>query len=266
MSDHVFAGLEKLVSLVRMSVAAAALLSLASAPSAFPQAASTGKRDSAATGRLEIALSQLGGKAEIANLQDVQVTGTCTLAGSSEGLTTNFTWTVAGQEFRFEADGSNILVSGHGRAVHSEAGVNQSVPASSAVAQKPYFAPALLLLQALSDPQYSVESSEQSSDAESSVEIGRVGTPGVIQRWHFDPSSGLPAQVDYGSPSVTAPSIGRYVTVVFSQYKPFGGILFPTEISTLRGSSLERKCSVSEIRLNTHPADSTFDLSSDGGY
>ncbi|MGA9669746.1 MAG: hypothetical protein WBQ94_11080 [Terracidiphilus sp.] len=266
MFQHVFGGHDKLVSRVRISVAFSALLSLALSPSAFSQAASAGKREPAAMQLVETAISRLGGGGEITNLQDLSVTGTCTLAESPEGLTTNFTWIVSGREFRYEADGGNILVSGHGRSALSEAGVNQSVPASSAEAQKPYFAPALLLFQEFSDPQYSVESLEPSSNVENLVEIGRVGAPGVFQRWHFDPSSGLPTQVDYRSPSVTAPSIGRYVSIVVSKYKPFDGILFPTEISTLRGASLERKCAVSEIRLDTHPADSTFDLSLDGGY
>lgn len=263
------AGRGRLVQLVRVSVAASALLCLTASPSAFPQSTVAGSQDSAATGLLEVALSQLGGKATIAGLQDVQVTGICALSGSSPDQTTNFSWTASGQEFRYEANGDSILVSGHGRPTHSEAGASQSVPASFAEAQKAFFAPAFLLYRERNNPQSSILSPGQTIDGQNVVDIARSAGQTVLrqtwQRWYFDPSSSLPVRVEYWSPSVTTPQIGTQIALVLSSYKSFEGILFPTEITMLRGTSVLRKCSVSAVRINTNPADGLFDLSTDGG-
>lgn len=233
---------------------------------ALPQSPNQ-QRDPLALAIVGNAISRLGSTADISKIEDVQLSGTCAMP---EG-TADVTWTVSGWEFRYEANaqatGLTVLASGHGRPALSESGRIHSIPPLFADAQRPYFAPALILRAELNDPQYSIKST--SSPAASGVEIGKTEggaiSPTSLQRWYFDNTSGLPTRVEYWSPSVTAPAIGTYITLNLSDYQPFDNVLFPTAISTLRGTSTERLCSVGGISINTYPPSSSFDLPLDGG-
>lgn len=234
-------------------------------------------RDPQAIKAVNTAILALGGRGAIAAISDVTMEGSCATSQALSESSESFTWTTSGKEFRYESHnsslGEGVIASGHGRPASSENGTATSLSGYIAAARPPYHNPASLLLQESDDPQYGFHYLGQKQlDQGLAVEVQIMKASPVSQlkqteqRWYMDMSTGLPMQLEYLAPYESNPTLVRIVTVEFGTYGAQNGVVFPREIDITLNTSTKKHCKVTDVKTNTNPQASTFDLLSGGGF
>jgi hypothetical protein len=225
-------------------------------------------RDGGAIEIVQRAISSLGATNSLTAVQD------CVLSGVSESDSnpdsrTDFTWTVAGDEFRFDvkrAGGSGFFLSGHGRPANVFNGKLTAVNYHVAKANLPYFLPGLLLSRELSNPNFSVKylgpssvGGKQAKHVQLSDGSGKLEFLISPQDWYFDPSSGLPLRVEFRIP--TNENAADWIKGVydFSNFQPVTGMLIPFQILFSRERMLPHVITFNSVVFNTGISPSIFD-------
>jgi len=232
-------------------------------------AASGVARDQQAVQVISTAITVLGGSAAFASIQDVVTTGACqnTQAPTSTPPKSHFTWTIAGDEYRYETiigGTSDVLASGHGRPANSTAtGKKQLAVFQSRI---PYHLPGLVLYRELQDQRYTFRYMGQKQLARGMttwVETAVIGvqkpSPLTVQDWYFGPD-GLPVQVDYRLAAEGNIRHSLTISVAFSNYQSAMGTTQPGILATMYPGGKGGICTISRSTANTQPAPSIFDL------
>jgi hypothetical protein len=244
----------------------------------FAQSASLSS-DAQATSIAQQAIAQMGGQALWAKVADIGIEGSCASQNLNDTSvdSSQIHWVQAGNEFRYDATDSGqtaTYVSGHGHPARTD---GQNVVAWSRVAseaQKPYFAPGLLLFQELNSGQYVLEflgstTLPGSTQSVSHVRVMRLANRRSLhagtQDWYFDPLTSLPTSVQYGAPGESRSDSQAQVTMRFSGYTASQGIVMPQAFSVDILSVASSACTVTSTSVNTSPPSSNFDLPVTGG-
>jgi hypothetical protein len=235
--------------------------------------------DPQATAIVQQAIAQMGGQAVWGKVVDISIEGSCASQGLNDTSvdSSQIHWVQAGKEFRYDATNSGqtaTYVSGHGHPARTD---GQNIVAWSRVAseaQKPYFAPGLLLSQELNSGQYVLQflgstTLPGSTQSVSHVRVMRLGNRPFLhagtQDWYFDPLTSLPTSVQYGAPGESRSGSQAQVTMRFSGYTASQGIVMPQAFSVDVLSVASSACTVTSTSVNTSPPSSNFDLPVTGG-
>jgi hypothetical protein len=254
---------------IALFLSAAAIFAQNSKPTSDPQALAI----------VQQALALMGGQAAWTKVGEIGIEGSCTSlnsdgtpAGSSE-----IHWVQAGNEFRYDATDSGqttTFVSGHGNPAHTDGQHASAWSRAASEAQKPYFAPALILFQELSGGQYIFEflgstnmpaSTQTASHVRAVRRVGGQLLRRVTQDWYFDSLTGLPISVEYGLPGESRSDIQAQATMQFSGYTASQGIAMPQHFSIDIAAVASTTCTVTSTAINTSPPSANFDLPVTGG-
>jgi hypothetical protein len=202
-------------------------------------------RDTQAIAAIQTALGAMGGAGAIGVIQNAVVQGTSVATPDNGNGITNFTWTSAGNDFRYENDanaGSHVLVSNGGNPADQENDNWVTIPSSIARANLPFHIPALVLFNELSNQNYTLTfvgqttlngvAAVQVNTSDNSDFIGQLVTP---QQWYFDPKSGLPLRVVYRIPSFLDAQSYSTGTIDFASYRAVSGVLVPFQLTISEG-------------------------------
>lgn len=254
-----------------------ALLALIS-QSAFAQSPTAGSapaapappaivRETQALATAQSAIAAMGGAGAVAAIQDATVQGTIQDQPADGSPAQNFIWMSSGSQFRTQitnATGTRIYVSGNGSPVDQENGVNTPVPSFVAQANLPYELPALVLLNELNNPNYTISYvSTQTINGNPAIHIHTCDdtdfTSSLVtpQEWYFDTTSGLPVRVEYKLPQNTDVQHGLPLSIDFANFKAAGGILVPYQLTMNEGPIVEIAI-VNSVALNTGLSPSAF--------
>jgi outer membrane lipoprotein-sorting protein len=225
-------------------------------------------RDSHALKIVQIAINNMGAENGASTIQDCVVTGISESDFSSD-LRKEFTWTMAGDEFRFEvngAKGKDLFVSGHGTPTNSHNEKVSRINYHMARANLPYYLPGLLLSRELANPSFSVKYVGASSVggyrvvqvhlSDGSDKIASLVTP---QDWYFDLNSGMPLRVEFRIPSNDNAADFAVGTFDFSDFRMERGMLMPFQISFSQEELPVRLIIFSSVTFNVGVSPSIFD-------
>src|ERR1700722_4083084 len=166
-------------------------------------------RDDHALKIVQTAINNMGAANSASAIRD------CVLTGTSESdfaldSRREFTWTIAGDEFRYEvsgAKGTGFFISGHGTPSNTFNGKVTRINYHVARANLPYHLPGLLLSRELANPNYAVKyvgaaivagrRAAQVHLGDGSDKLASLVSP---QDWYFDLGSGLPLRVEFRIP------------------------------------------------------------------
>lgn len=217
------------------------------------------------------ALGAMGGQQVWTGIADSNVTGICTESnpsGNTSSASGPFTWITKGVEFRYEngnPDSPTIVLSAHGQPQAVLPNETRRLTYETGRFDRPFYLPALVLLMELNDGTYrfkSVGEEAVNGIMASHVQIvhlvNRSRDLGSEQDWWFDPSTGMPLQVTFRLPGQAVQSTFP-VTYAFSQWSKQTGLEYPAQIAvTAPDAGLSKVCAVSQVKMNTQPADSLF--------
>jgi len=231
-------------------------------------------RDSRALKIVQTAINNMGATNSTSVILDCAVTG-ASESDSNPEVQKNFTWTIAGDEFRFEvssANGTDLFVSGHGTPANVSNGKVSAINYHVARANLPYYLPGLLLSRELANSNFTVKyvgtaraggrQAVQVHLSDGSDKIASLVTP---QEWYFDVSSGLPLRVEFHIPTnANAGDLtkGRFD---FSDFRSVGGILTPFQISFSEEPLPHRVIRFNSVRFNVGVSPSVFDAPKEVG-
>jgi hypothetical protein len=236
------------------------LLAAANAATQSPE------RDAAAVSTLQSAITALGGSNAVAAIQDCILTGSI---ANQDGTSTNFTWTIAGSEFRIETTtgkgGSNVFLSGHGSPAWVLNGNTSALNYYVARANLPFYLPPYVLLQELQNPIYTLKyvgavqlngtNVIQVHISDDSDPVGTLVTP---QEWYFDSVSFLPVRVQVREPANESAANYGTATYDMSQFVSVKGVLVPYKISYSNDTTNE-VLSIGTVTFNSGVSQDVFD-------
>lgn len=249
---------------------------LAQAPSPSPTASPTPPapvRDAQAIATVQAAIAAMGGTVAVAAIQDTSVQGTIQDQGSSGSPTQSFTWMSSGGQFRTQvatATDTRIYVSGYGSPVDQEDGVNTAIPFFVAQANLPYEVPALVLLNEVNNPNYTLSyvgtttiNGNPAIHVHACDDTDYTSYLVTPQEWYFDASTGLPVRVEYLLPQNTTPQNSWSLSIDFANYTATGGILVPYQLTMNAGPVVEI-ATVNSVAFNSGLSASLFAAPSGG--
>jgi hypothetical protein len=229
------------------------------------------KRDPQAIEHINHALAAMGGQAAWSAVLDTTVSGTCVLAArQGGGATLPFRWTTAQDEFRYETDTDNqgpVMLSGHGNPSIASSTNNRAVTHETATLLKPYHLPGEVLLSALTDLHYSINTiGNDAVHGLTSIHLRIVhyltntSELGSTQDWWLDATTYLPTKVTYNVPGQ---QVEAYMPITYL-YSAWGseesGILIPHQLSQYEDSNVPMQtCAITKLKINTHPISTFFD-------
>jgi hypothetical protein len=231
------------------------------------------QRDASAITILQNSLAAMGGVNGWSSVQDWICTGTTTSSNSQ--TSSNFIWTGAGVEFRFETDTgntTNLFLSGHGTPARIVNGTVSPINYHVARANPPLYLPAAQLTQELNNSHLTVQyvgtvtvndqSAIEVHVSDNSDAIGSLVTP---HDWFFDPVSFLPLQVQFRLP--TNENAADYLngTFAFSQFQTVNGMTAPSQITLSIDNGAAKSFEVGSITFNSGVPQFTFDPPAGGG-
>jgi hypothetical protein len=224
-------------------------------------------RDAQALATVQSAIAAMGGAGAVAGIQDATVQGTIQDQPNDGSPTQNFSWMSSGTQFRSQittSSGTRIYVSGNGSPVDQENGVNTPVPSFVAQANLPYEVPALVLLNELNNPNYTISYvGTQTINGNPAIHIRTCDdtdfTSSLVtpQEWYFDATSGLPVRVEYKLPQNTDAQHPLPLSIDFGNFKTVSGIFVPYQLTMNEGPVVEI-ATVNSVALNSGLSSSTF--------
>ncbi len=226
-------------------------------------------RDDHALKIVQTAINNMGAASSASGVQDCVLTG-ISVADSNPDLRKDFTWTIAGDEFRFEvksAKGTGLFVSGHGSPGRMSNGTFSRINYHVARANVPYYLPGLLLARELANPNFTVKyvgavTTEGRRAAhihlgDGSDKIAALVTP---QEWYFDLNSGLPLRVEFHIPTNENAEDLFNGAYEFSDFRSVSGMLVPFQISFSQEHQPLRVISFNSVAFNVGVSPSVFDV------
>jgi hypothetical protein len=228
-------------------------------------------KDATALQNVQQAIAAMGGPALVGSIFDEVAKGQILPAPGSKVQGGAFTWTTAGQEFRYEAahhsGDTSVLASGHGfpaNAINNDVG---ALPYHVIYGAVPVHLPAVVLYMQSVNPGIAMtflgsgmdqgrpvlllQTSLTSNDAVAAVSQ---------QTWYLDSTSFLPLRLDYRIPTVEDMGTWTNATVEFGNYQPESGMLCPTSLTYLEEGVELNTLTISEFDFNTGVDQSLFDL------
>jgi len=231
-------------------------------------------QDPPAIAVLQSSISAMGGLSTWQSIKDWTIQGMASISGSNQS-SSPFTWIGAGAEFRIETDtGSttNLFLSGHGTPVRILNGSVSSINYHVARATLPFYLPAFVLQEELSNAKLTIlyvgttavneKPAVQVHVSDNSDSIGSLVTP---HDWYFDPTSLLPLQVVFRTPSNENADTYLTFTLAFSQFQTVSGMQVPFQATLLRDSAPSKVFAVNTLVFNSGVPPSTFDPPQGGG-
>jgi len=231
-------------------------------------------RDAQALAVVQSAVAAMGGTGAVAAIQDATVQGTIQDQPSDESSTQNFIWMSSGSQFRTQITAGNdtrIYVSGSGSPVEQENGVNSSVPFFVAEANLPYELPALVLLNELNNPNYTISYvGTETVNGNPAIHIHTCDdtdfTSYLItpQEWYFNPAGGLPVLVRYGLPKPRDMQSSWPMSTGYANYQAVSGVLVPYQL-TMNEGPVVRVATISSVAFNSGLPATEFQAPTAGG-
>jgi hypothetical protein len=125
---------------------------------------------------------------------------------------------------------------------------------------EPYRYPELLLPYVLSRPLSTRSIGTQTLEGKKYNVVSFVDPSGIIYMLFFDPESGLLSRYSWLMDDATYSISGDLPReVVYSDYREVGGLMTAFHYAVWYGGELLEDLRVTDIKINTHPADSAFD-------
>ena len=248
------------------------LCSLVPVPVSAQQSPSTAApappvRDQQAIAVVQQSLVAMGGTAMVGQVQNSVVTGTSVKQSAQQAATESFTWTFAGNQFRFEtsaASGRHVLVSSGASPQDFHDGAWFIVRPVMARTSLPYHIPALALLGEIQNSGYSfVFVGATTLNGKIAIHIqtrddsdltGHLFTP---QDWYFDSVTGLPLRVEFQIPTSQNPNDALNASMEFSNFQVVSGVLVPFQLSITEGP-VSLVSTVTSATFNTNVNSSGF--------
>jgi hypothetical protein len=225
-------------------------------------------RDQQALKIVEAAINNLGATNSASTIQDCMLIGTSE-SDSDPSLRKEFTWTIAGNEFRFEvqsAKGNGFFVSGHGTPANTFNGKVSRINYHVARANLPYYLPGLLLSRELANPNFAVKyvgtanvSGRQTVQVHLSDGTDKIATLVTPQEWYFDLGSGLPLRVEFHIPANENAADFVKGTYDFSDYRSVNGMLTPFRVSFSQDPHPLRVITFNSVTFNVGVSPTLFD-------
>jgi hypothetical protein len=232
-------------------------------------------RDPQALALIQKAVDAIGGVAAFAGIQDCTVQGQVQVAPDSPFYDGGFIWKNAGREFRYEnprADGTQILVSGHGKPALQENGSVSPTTLQAGIAKIPPHLMPRLLVDALQNPNVQVSPiSDGKVAGKPAIQIAlsdastKLAASLTSQVWFFDSTSALPLRVEYRVPSNGDANITVGAAVEFLDFRVVSGIVVPFQLVLYQEDPLDSVLTLKSVQFNTGIDPSEFDLLSGGG-
>jgi hypothetical protein len=233
-----------------------------------PAPAPSVERDPQALALVQNSIAAMGGAAAVSQVQNCIVTGSSIEASTNDVATVTFTWTYEGLQFRLENDegsATHILVSSGGSPQEFRGGAWFSAMPMLARTNLAYHVPALVLLDELSSPTYSIIyvgsttlngiAAVHIQTRDDSDALGHVFT---VQDWYFDPTNGLPITVQYEIPTATQGNNRSPLgSMNFSEFKSVGGLLVPFRLQIVEGPA-SVVATVTNVAFNSNVSSSEF--------
>jgi hypothetical protein len=164
-------------------------------------------------------------------------------------------------------DATSVFVSGHGSPAISSGGPVRQFSGHLAIAAAPTQVPLVILLNALSNPKYTITEAKPDPDSKvPSVHIHISDDSDIItqavtpQEWYFDPVTGLPLRVDF---RVSDPQNAlRWIpgSRAFSNFQEVNGFLIPLQITNYLEGRAISATTIASVQFNPLVSDSDFDL------
>lgn len=218
------------------------------------------------------ALNAMGGRQAWAALADTTVSGECQetdFNNQPQGAEVPLRWITKGFEFRYEngtPDALTLMLSGHGRPKAILPSETRQLTYDDGRFDRPFYMPALVLEAELGDAAYRFEDVGEETLNGVATEHIRIAhywnhsrDLGSVQEWWIVSTSYMPERVTFRLPGEAVQSAFP-VTYTFSQWSSNGGLVNPAQIAILApDAQVSQICSISEIQINTQPADAVFD-------
>jgi hypothetical protein len=221
------------------------------------------ERDTQAVATIQTSITAMGGTTAIGAIQSSTAQGTSIATPDDDSGTITFTWSLSGQDFRYENDatsGGHIFVSNSGNPCDIEGSTLVSLGPQAARANLPFHIPALALLNELNNPNYTLTyvgsatingaSAVHIQTADNSNSVGQLVTP---QDWYFDTTTALPLSVQYRIPNPRDSQSWLPGSMTFASFQTVNGVLVPFQLTIQEGSTAAPTVSVtiSSITFNT---------------
>jgi hypothetical protein len=202
-------------------------------------------QDPQAIAAIQSAIAATGGITAISAIQSSIAQGTSVATPDDGSGTITFTWSLSGQDFRYENDatiGSHVFVSNSGNPCDIEGSTLVSLGPQAARANLPFHIPALALLNELSNPNYTLTyvgtatlngtAAVHIQTADNSDSVGQLVSP---QDWYFDPTTGLPLSVQYRIPNPADSQSWFLGSMSFASFRAVNGVLVPFQLTIQEG-------------------------------
>lgn len=227
-------------------------------------------RDAQALAALQQAITAMGGTAPT----DSVAKGSITLTAGSRMESGTFTLLTRGFQQSSEQIAATFtnqaIVYSNGLAARVDAQVSQSLPWESSVSSQSAIFPLPFLVNALSDANlncrnFGVETTASSSFLHVQFWHGFANVPKlqflasstVVDAW-LDPVTYLPKRISYQRRDAGGDAPVLRIDVFFSDYKNFGGILYPMSVQESLNGTPWASITLQSIALNTGLSDSSF--------
>lgn len=231
-------------------------------------------QDLAAVAIVNQAVAATGGQSTSTPLSTVQLVGTATTPGDTSGITVTATMTYqatsAGFEFRRESQigvRDTVFVSGYGSPAQSSNGYVQTFEASIGAAIGPTQVPLMVLSQSLSNANYQISlGTTQQIGSVNATHVQITNTANgenqtyTVEDWFFDPSTGLPVEVQCVVPDVNDPTNSVVGTEDFANWQIVSGLLVPLQITDSVGGTLVDSLTISSVTINPSLDPSMFQI------
>jgi hypothetical protein len=230
-------------------------------------------RDDRALMIVQTAIVSMGAANSESVIQDCVLIGTND-SDSEKEPHKDFTWTIAGNEFRYDvtsAKGSGYFVSGHGKPANVSNGKVTAIREYVARASLPYYLPGLLLSRELASSNYSISyvgtasvngrQAVQVHLSDGSDKIAALVTP---QDWYFDLSTGIPLRVEFRIPPNENPKDFVIGTFDFSGFQTVSGMRIPFKISFFQEKHPLKRLRFKSVAFNVGVSASIFDAPEGG--
>jgi hypothetical protein len=228
------------------------------------------QRDAASIAFISKALNSMGGPAPYVAVKDTNTSATCVVS-KSNNETHNVRWVTAGNYFRYDGGESDRrgIVNGGGGAHRVTNGKSVPIEGRVTYAMQPFHLPGLLLMKALTDPSFELQSLSSATSSTPGIHVRIRDTaeteyPEIsTQDWYFDPSTGLPLRVEYQMPTTSDTFRAALASVEYSDYRSQGGIVVPNTLRRSLEGGPTSTCHVTSFVRDSSPPDTLF--SSDSG-
>jgi len=196
-------------------------------------------RDPAALAVLNQAIVAMGGLSAVTSIQTIQVQGHMTLRDSGENSSFQLSYLIANNGVRFSrskttSKGVSIFGSGKGVPFLSLPNGRTETFGHHMATAVPYEHPALAILLDIQNTNYSITMAPPSKDGfirihaeDDTSDDSRSTSP---QDWYLDPSTYVPARVEYKLPDAFHPSVTQFTACKYLSYQLAGTEIVPSSI------------------------------------